>query len=110
MKTLPAHYLDYRTQQLIDDANADIQHHTQQMRAVKDQAQTEKELRLFYDQLEALDKPVAAHLRPDEKETLSNYYKTKIRQNLNRLDVFVNGLADTARALKKNVQFERISQ
>lgn len=103
MKTLPRHYLDHRTQQLCNDANAAIHYHTQQSRAARDQAQTEKELNLFYKQLEALDSPTAAHLRIDEKKTLRNYYKGKIRQNLNRLDVFINGTIDTARAINSNV-------
>ena len=109
-KTLPAHYLDNRTQQLCNDAAASIANHTRQSKLTWDQPQVEKELNLFYKQLEALDSPTAAHLRIDEKNTLRNYYKRKIRQNLTRLDVFVNGLADTARAINCNVQFEQITQ
>jgi hypothetical protein len=101
-KTLPAHYLDPRTQQLCNDAAASIAFHTQQNTA-KTQAETEKELELFYKQLEALEKPVAKHLRADEKKTLRDFYKERISRNLQRLDLFINGMADTARALNCEV-------
>jgi len=102
-KQLPAHYLDNRTQQMCNDAIADIQHHMRQSALTWDQTQVEKELNLFYKQLEALDKPAAAHLRIDEKKTLCEYYKNKIRQNLQRLSVFMHGPALTARAINYNV-------
>ncbi|MAB38929.1 MAG: hypothetical protein CL528_00465 [Aequorivita sp.] len=102
-KQLPAHYLDNRTQQMCNDAIADIQHHMRQSALTWDQTQVEKELNLFYKQLEALDKPAAAHLRIDEKKTLRKYYQNMIRQNTARLDVFINGLVLTARAINCNV-------
>jgi uncharacterized FlaG/YvyC family protein len=102
-KTLPAHYLDTKTRQMCNDANASIQHHMRQSALTWDQGQVEKELNLFYKQLEALDSPAAKHLRIDEKKTLREYYKKMIRQNTARLDVFINGLSLTARAINCNV-------
>lgn len=105
-RPMPAHYLDNRTQQMCNDANAAIKHHTQQSSLAWDQHTVENELNLFYKQLEALDSPQAQHLRIDEKKTLRNYYKGKIKQNLERLSVFLNGFANTARAINCNVEFQ----
>lgn len=103
-KTLPAHYLDKRTQEMVNDAIAGIKFHSHNnCKPALDQAQVEKELALFYNQMEALDKPIADNLKPFEKETLRNYYKAQIRRRKAQLSVFVTGLALTDRAININV-------
>jgi hypothetical protein len=103
-QTPPAPKFDTKTQHMINDAIAGIKFHSHNnCKTTWDQAQVEKELNLFYKQLEALDSPSAEHLRIDEKKTLRDYYKKKIRQNLQRLAVFMQGSADIARAINCNV-------
>tara|TARA_R110002012_G_scaffold250357_6_gene428164 strand:- start:7136 stop:7483 length:348 start_codon:yes stop_codon:yes gene_type:complete len=99
----PAEKLDTKTQQMINDAVADVKYHTRYRHAQWDQEKVETELNIFYKQLEALDEPKAAHLRIDEKKQLRAYFKNKIRQNLQRLSIFLQGPALTARAINCNV-------
>lgn len=101
---------DTKTKEMLRDANANILFHTRNKSAATwDQAQTEKELDLFYRQLEALDSPTAEHLRIDEKKALREYYKNKIRQGAQRLDIFIHGVALTERARNCNVEFEVVA-
>jgi len=100
----PAEKLDTKTQLMVNDAVAGIKFHSHNnCKATLDQAQVENELNLYFNQLEALDKPVADNLKPFEKETLRNYYKSQIRRRKAQLSVFVTGLALTAHAINCNV-------
>lgn len=100
MKNLPH---PNKTQQIANDAIASINYYKEFAHTTWSQPQVEKELNLFYKQQEALDQPVAEHLRPDEKNILRQYYKDQIRQRLNHLSVFLQVSADTAKAIKMEV-------
>lgn len=102
-KNLPAHYLDTRTQELYNNAVAGLNYHKTVNAPSWGQAQIEKELDMYYNQLEALDGPKTDNFSASQKTALRRYYKQQITQRLANLELFLHGIALTARAINCKV-------
>lgn len=65
--------------------------------------QLKREIKIFRNQKNALSEPQSAHLRPDEKETLSAYFKSQIKKRKAQLAGFTTGPTATRRAVSMEV-------